>query len=229
MRAAEWHKRFGGGGLERAAGWPSDLEFSSPVGGIRMGGFAGKAAARPAKSQVQRYIGGYATMWNKAHVHQGRFEIFDTGAFAPTLLSKGTVRFLDEHEESKCLGATNGFGLELWSDETGLGFKLAVPDTELGDLIFDDVKMGRRRGMSVRYRATETYDLQSNGETCCVIKAAHLNEISLCKRGAVAQAFAEVVTDPSAVVGEIGDACTKAAERVSGAFREVRELLERME
>ena len=236
MQPDKWHSNFGGGSRNKADWMPTGMEYGAPVGSIQMSSPKRAHMSRPvllaSETKGRRVIGGYATMWNKAHYHKGRFEMFATGAFAQTLLRNKTVRFLDEHDEAKCVAATNGDGLDLWSDETGLGFNLTVPDTAAGDLIYSDVLSGKRCGMSVRYTTLEAEEIKAGGDVCHVIQAAMLNEISLVEKGAVSQAYAKVMDRTTARHSnhsELSKRSSEAASAVSASFRKVRDLLEAME
>ena len=137
------------------------------------------------------YVRGYATRYRKAHSYKGRFDMFEPGVFASSLLRKDTVRLLDSHDEGRLLAATNGYGLEIASDSVGLSFLAALPNNDLGREVYNDVKEHRKLGMSVGYRVQEHEDVKAAGETVRLIKAATLQEISIVAAGAVLEAYVE--------------------------------------
>lgn len=134
----------------------------------------------------------YATRYHKVHSYKGRFETFEPGVFANSLLRADTVRLLDMHDESKLLAATNGGGMTIGSDDVGLSFVAEIADSELGQSVYQSIKSGLKLGVSVGYSETEHRELKLAGETVRVITAATLSEISIVKTGAVERAYVEI-------------------------------------
>lgn len=173
--------------IERGTFVPFALAGRRPRGIVAMG--SPLSLKRP---ETPQFIRGYATRYNCTHYFQGRFDIFEPGVFAKTLLRGDTVRLLDMHDESRVLATTNDGGLELLSDGEGLSFLAQLPCDVLGRTVAADIKAARKVGMSVGYRITEYEDRRLAGEDVRFIRAAQLSEISIVDQGAVPQAYVEL-------------------------------------
>jgi len=81
----------------------------------------------------QPVITGYAAVFNRRSVMLWDFqEEILTGAFASTLKRNPDIRALWQHDTAQVLGRTTNQTLRLWEDETGLGFELRPPATQVG-------------------------------------------------------------------------------------------------
>jgi HK97 family phage prohead protease len=149
------------------------------------------AEAQPTQLELSgKYLQGFATRYWKPHVYDGRIEAFAPGAFARTLATKAAIRFLIGHDESRLI-ATAADRLELFSDETGLAFRLSLLDTD--SEFVDAVKSGQRDAMSVGYRVEHDEMRTIDGQEVRIIRDCTLFEISAVHRGAVKEAFCTVV------------------------------------
>src|SRR5438046_2024407 len=76
-------------------------------------------------------LDGFATLYLKPHVYQGRIEVMYPGCFSNTLKSASPVAFLIEHNRPNVV-ATTSDNLTLVDRDDGLAFRLRVPKTLQG-------------------------------------------------------------------------------------------------
>lgn len=92
---------------------------------------------------------GYAAVFNQPTVKQRQFagsETIARGAFDGLL--EADVLALRDHDPKQILGRTSSGTLVLSSDDHGLGFRLDLPDTQLGRDTATLVARGDLKGMS---------------------------------------------------------------------------------
>ncbi len=92
---------------------------------------------------------GYAAVYGQPTTRQKQFagsETIGRGAFDGLLESD--VLALRDHDPKQILGRTASGTLSLSSDDHGLGFRLDLPDTQLGRDTAELVRRGDLRGMS---------------------------------------------------------------------------------
>ena len=76
-------------------------------------------------------IVGYAAVFNKWSRDLGGFkEIIEPGAFRDVL--NDDVMALFNHDPLQVLGRTKSGTVEVWQDDEGLGYRIKLPDTQLG-------------------------------------------------------------------------------------------------
>ncbi len=182
---------YGGGGfITSVGGRPRNEELSLKY-------LQGDQSESVAKVDAGATLQGLATVYMKPHYYQKekRFEVFEVGCFAKTLLSDDPVRLLLDHDEGQVVSVT-GAGLELYSDKTGLAFRSEIPDTSAG-VRAQKLASSGCAGMSVGYRVHREEKATIAGEECWFIKEASLYEITICRpgNGAVKEAFA-YLSDP---------------------------------
>lgn len=177
---------FRGGGL-------GGIEFGAPG---RITAVAGRpiTAAAPmiatkAAAPARAVVRGYASAFNKCHAHRGRVEVFWKGCFGRALTSGAAIRLLVNHDESELL-ATTADRLELKQDDVGLAFRCPLPPGAIGENVAGQIAAGELGGMSVGYEVVADETKRIDGVDLRIIRDARLDEISLVKTGAVAEAFA---------------------------------------
>lgn len=142
----------------------------------------------------QRRLKGYAVRYDSRSTHYispGVKERIAKGAFARSLGSGSDVRALFEHQTSALLGRTSSGTLQLRSDDDGLGFDLSLPNTQLGNDVYELCKRGDIRGMSFGFRVnsddfakelddySDDYDSEEDGSVIVrTVRDADLIEIS---------------------------------------------------
>jgi HK97 family phage prohead protease len=173
------------------------LEYSGGGSITALYGRTGDSKSIPTAFPSIGRIGGYATRWNKPHYFKGVMDVFLPGAFTTSLAAKNRVHFCEEHDETKIFATTNGGGLELRSDETGLAF-IADPSVNTDcqravRLVASNIK----RAMSVKYTVLDHFYKTIAGEQVRFIRSANLQDIALCQNGAVKEAYAEIVQTKS--------------------------------
>lgn len=99
-------------------------------------------------AEGKRIISGYAAVFEKLSVNLGGFvERISKGAFGGSIKSND-VRALWSHNIDIPLGRTGNKTLVLSEDDTGLFFKLDLPDTQAGRDAFESIKRKDVTGMS---------------------------------------------------------------------------------
>jgi len=97
----------------------------------------------------QPVITGYAAVYNRRSVMLWDFqEEILTGAFASTLKRNPDVRALWQHDPAAVLGRTTNETLRVWEDDTGLGFELRPPATQVGRDAVELIRRGDVNQMS---------------------------------------------------------------------------------
>jgi len=145
----------------------------------------------------KRYIKGYASVFNKQSriIFEGgrRFkEIIKTGSFDEVLRSEGlNVIANTNHNDSNMLGRTKSGTLKLYVDDYGLRYEIEVPDTQLGNDTYEQVKRGDIFESSFRFGSLEknvswSRDRQTGELLRFVNKVDRLADIALVTNGAYA-------------------------------------------
>lgn len=115
-------------------------------------------------------LSGYAVKWRDTAQVDGMAEQIKRGAFD---LESEKVFFLINHDSSLPLGKS-GRNMELSEDDTGLRFKIDLPDTPRAKELYSLAKAGIIDGMSVGMSDLQTEE--SGGMR--IIHKARLQEIS---------------------------------------------------
>jgi len=172
-------------------GW----EYGVPVRVEAVGNVDFKVSRRPGRVATGGiFLRGYATRYNRPHVFNGGIDVFAPGVFAKSLLDGSQVRFLNNHDESALVAAV-GAGLTLKSDDVGLSFELALPNTAEAARLLDEVDQGEKSQMSVGYDCLKyRLDLIA-GHEVRIITQARLLEISAVRKGACTETYIERATD----------------------------------
>lgn len=127
-------------------------------------------------------ISGYAVKWDmKSHsmgFSRSFKEQFKKGAFTESLV-KDDQRALWSHDTSKILGRTKNGTLRLTEDDIGLRFELDLPNTTVGQDLYESIKRGDIDGVSFGFlMEKEEWDDSNPDEFTRSIFKAKLLEIS---------------------------------------------------
>jgi HK97 family phage prohead protease len=125
--------------------------------------------------------------------------MFAPDVFAPSLASRKSVNLQLDHDDGTVVASTTS-GLELKETDLGLVFRLDLRRAKNASAIHSIVDGGNRACTSVAYRVEKEHHETYAGHKVRVITQAALQEISLCRRGVVEQAFcfiSDSVCNPS--------------------------------
>ncbi len=117
------------------------------------------------------------------------------GAFDRSLASRADVVFLFNHARSALLGRTTSGTLRLFSDDTGLGMELRLPDTTLARDLAELMRRGDLREMS--FAGFVTRDAWAQGEDGTPERSVMewaLEDVSLVTRAAYPAAYSNLRT-----------------------------------
>jgi HK97 family phage prohead protease len=145
------------------------------------------------QAETQRCIDGLATAYNRVHQHptKGHLEVMVEGCFAKSLASGRQIDFCLDHDRAITVGSTRA-GLVLEDAADGLLFRLEVPANHVGAAAARMVEINQKASMSVGYRIVASETLNIGGHDVRFITEAELEEISLCRNGAVPNTFAMI-------------------------------------
>lgn len=167
-----------------------DIQYSAgpilSVGGVSQKVRSGLADVR--SSRHNEALQGYVVRFQKPHAFNGGIDIFVKGCFDASLASRKRVGFWIAHENGSEIASTDG-NLELVSDETGLAFRLNNPPS----ILTTEVRNRKLTAMSAGYTVLAQEFKVVAGERVRFIQQCDLDEISICRAGAVRQAFIDVV------------------------------------
>lgn len=125
---------------------------------------------------------GYAQVYG-TYADLGSFvETFSATAFDKTLVDPSTdVRSFWNHQSSALLGRQSAGTLKVWSDSTGLGFEVKLPNTSAGNDVRELAERGDIGGVSVGFRPDqESWGRIGNRELRTHTSVATLVEVSPC-------------------------------------------------
>ena len=101
---------------------------------------------------------GYAALFNRLSVPLGGFrEVIRSGAFAKGIKNPD-IRALWNHESGKVLGRQKNGSLQVWEDDKGLGFRVAIPNTTWGRDATETIRRGDVDQMSFGFRVPKGGD-----------------------------------------------------------------------
>lgn len=143
---------------------------------------AGAVEKRFAKSDVKldgKNLSGYAILYNSLSVVMGDWqERIMPGAFDKWMEKDPDVFAILQHDYIQPLARTSKGTLELNSDETGVAFKLELPDTTFAKDLVASIEHGDIEGMSFGMIPTEESWVREDGMDIREIKEAVLDHIS---------------------------------------------------
>ncbi len=129
-----------------------------------------------------RTLTGYASIYG-TYADIGQYvETFAPGAFDATLGNTATdVRSFWNHDSAKLLGRQSAETLRVWSDSTGLGYEVQLPDTSYANDVRALAERGDIGGVSIGFRpGKEEWGKVARRELRTHISVAALIEISPC-------------------------------------------------
>jgi len=101
------------------------------------------AQIRAAGDEGALVLRGYAAVFNQYSQDLGGFkERIKPGAFRNVLRAKPDVKFLVNHDASMLLGRSTNGTLEMTEDDTGLAFRVKLPNTTLAKDSYELIKRG---------------------------------------------------------------------------------------
>lgn len=148
---------------------------------------------------------GYASVYG-TYADLGVYvETFAPSAFNAALSDPSTdVRSFWNHESSMLLGRQSAGTLRIWSDSTGLGFEVQLPNTSVGNDVRALAERGDIGGVSIGFRPeTESWSRIGTRELRTHTSVAALIEISPCSLPAY--------SDTTAQLRSLADITTHAA------------------
>lgn len=95
-----------------------------------------------------RKLEGYASVFDQVTKLSRSYEVIAPGAFDAVLDRNPDVRALFNHNEDYLLGRTASGTLRLYTDSTGLGYELDLPNTQLGNDVRELAERGDLTGAS---------------------------------------------------------------------------------
>lgn len=174
---------------------------------------------RAVEEDGKRYLEGYASVFGKRSkpiYEDGKlfYEIIDRSAFDEVLAQEDlNVKLVFNHNGRDLLGRTKSGTLDLSTDETGLKFRALVPQTTLGNDVYELVSRGDLAECSFAFaikKGDDVWTRDDNGDNVRTInKVARLYDVAIVVDGAYANTdvFArqnqeDVETRPPIVEGE---------------------------
>ncbi|WP_077705500.1 HK97 family phage prohead protease [Virgibacillus dokdonensis] len=136
-------------------------------------------------NEDERTLSGYAVKWNRysSILKRGSKQFKESirkGAFLESLLRDDQFFFM-AHDSSKVLGRKSAGTLSLKENGIGLHFRLYVPDTSLGNDLFELVRRRDLTGISIGFRIPkggDEWDHSKYGLSYRTVHKAKLTEIS---------------------------------------------------
>lgn len=158
-----------------------------------------KAKAKPrfldsAGNEMKRpVVQGFACLHDKAFFASGRIRWMKVGAFIDSIHDSTTKRVLFDHDPSQEVGSTST-GLEFANCLTGLAFRMPLDDSPNARKIYEAVTQNARSCVSIGATVVDSERRKiADGTEYDYITRVSLEEISLCREGAVERTFAEIV------------------------------------
>ncbi|MEO0132741.1 MAG: HK97 family phage prohead protease [candidate division WOR-3 bacterium] len=93
------------------------------------------------KNAEAKKIGGYAALYSVRSSYIGFYEVIEPGAF-DNAISKSDIRCLFNHDPNLILGRTGAGTLAVSVDNKGLYYEVVLPDTSVGENVYNAVSRG---------------------------------------------------------------------------------------
>lgn len=129
-----------------------------------------------------KVIRGVAIVYEQPTELWGFVEVISRGAATKTLKEAKSIRAFYEHDHTKILGDTINSSLRFAEKDEGVHFEIDLPNTSLGNDIFELVKRGDLRAMSFGFEAIKEEWLNPRAEKQLplrTVKELRLHEVSI--------------------------------------------------
>jgi len=111
---------------------------------------------RSAKAGGKRVLSGYAAKFGVLSEDLGGWrERLAPGAFKASLASGRDVKFFADHDSGKLLGRTANRSLTVEENSVGLSFRVELPDTTVGDDVYELCRTGLLNEMSFGFTCSD--------------------------------------------------------------------------
>jgi len=141
---------------------------------------SGNIEAR-ASADGKKRLSGYGIVFNSPSEDMGFIEYIKPSALDRTMKDIGEVLYLRDHKSELLLANTLAGTLKLSVDSHGLKFDAVLPDTELANDTWQNVKLGNLRGNSFGFIVPPngcTWEARPDGTTVRYISDLILMEVS---------------------------------------------------
>lgn len=160
----------------------------------RYRGFTGRhRSIRPENESVKDIvIEGYAILYNEPLINSGEINVIEAGSLSSSLQSAAPIFLQVNHDKERRIASTED-ALAFVDDVVGLGFRVDLEETKNGSYIKQLVSSRQNAAVSVGLIIEESRVEKVGKHSVRFISRAKLNEISLVREGACADAFAGIV------------------------------------
>lgn len=152
-----------------------------------------------------RQISGYAVMFNQPSKPLPFIEYISPSAFKDVDMTE--VQLLYAHDYDNILARVDSGTLSLTVDDKGLFFSAQIPDTTLGNDVYENIGNGNLKGLSFSADIApggDNWDTQDDGTVIHTINQfAHLSEISLTSIPAYTETSVQVSRDYKEVLRDM--------------------------
>lgn len=152
-----------------------------------------------------RQISGYAVMFNQPSKPLPFIEYISPSAFKDVDMTE--VQLLYAHDYDNILARVDSGTLSLKVDDKGLFFSAQIPDTTLGNDVYENIGNGNLKGLSFSADIApggDNWDTQDDGTVIHTINQfAHLSEISLTSIPAYTETSVQVSRDYKEVLRDM--------------------------
>jgi HK97 family phage prohead protease len=135
---------------------------------------------------------GFSMIYNRAFVINGKAVYFEPRSFTASLNGSSPIALQIDHIANNVIGTTRD-GLSFVDSEEGLAFRFPLKNVPRGAMVAHMCKTGQRAAISVGCDIIKDRVETISGVEVQIVERATLKEISLCKEGAVGNAFAALV------------------------------------
>lgn len=109
-------------------------------------------------------VEGYATTFDSEYEVAGFREVVRPGA-AKRTTKQGDIRALFNHDPNFPLGRSKAGTLQLWNDETGWGYRIAMPTNPMAQMVYEAIDRGDVTGSSFSFEVKkEKWNYPKDGD-----------------------------------------------------------------
>lgn len=154
------------------------------------------ASFRALEEDKGRFIEGYASVFNhrsKPIFENGKlfYEVIARNAFDEALAAKQDVKFRFNHLRDSILARTRSKTLELSTDDNGLKYRASVPNTTLGNDVYEQIQRGDIFENSFAFivrKGDDVWSIDNEGNNIRTVnKVSALIDVSLVIDGAYSE------------------------------------------